>query len=58
MDHDGEPYATDTRHVRNLYRLTVAQAAERLGITQDAVRQRIRRGTIEHIHSNVCVSSS
>jgi len=29
-------------------RLTVAQAAERLGITQDAVRQRVRRGTIEH----------
>jgi excisionase family DNA binding protein len=29
-------------------RLTVAQAAERLGVTQDAVRQRVRRGTIEH----------
>ncbi len=48
MNHDGEPYATDPHHVCNLYRLTVAQAAERLGITQDAVRQRIRRGTIEH----------
>ena len=29
-------------------RVTVAEAAERLGISQDAVRQRIRRGTIEH----------
>ncbi len=48
MEHDSEPHATDTHRVRNLYRLTVAQAAERLGITQDAVRQRIRRGSIEH----------
>ena len=29
-------------------RVTVAQAAERLGISQDAVRQRIRRGTIDY----------
>ncbi len=29
-------------------RVTVAEAAERLGVTQDAVRQRIRRGTIDH----------
>ncbi len=29
-------------------RLTVAEAAEQLGVTQDAVRQRIRRNTIEH----------
>ena len=29
-------------------RLTVAQAAERLGVTQDAVRKRIARGTIKH----------
>jgi excisionase family DNA binding protein len=29
-------------------RLTVAEAAERLGVTQDAVRQRVRRDTIEH----------
>jgi len=28
--------------------LTVAEAAARLGISQDAVRQRIRRDTIEH----------
>src|SRR3954467_3120177 len=31
-----------------LDRLTVAQAAERLGVTQDAVRKRIARGTIRH----------
>jgi excisionase family DNA binding protein len=30
-----------------LDRLTVAEAAERLGVSQDAVRQRIRRGTID-----------
>jgi len=29
-------------------RVTVAEAAKRLGVTQDAVRQRIRRGTIDH----------
>jgi excisionase family DNA binding protein len=29
-------------------RLTVAQAAARLGVSQDAVRKRIRRGTIEY----------
>jgi len=29
-------------------RLTVAQAAARLGVSQDAVRKRIRRDTIEH----------
>src|SRR5215208_3529629 len=31
-----------------LDRLTVAQAADRLGITQDAVRKRIARRTIKH----------
>ena len=31
-----------------LDRVTVAEAAERLGISQNAVRQRIRRGTIEY----------
>jgi len=31
-----------------LDRLTVAEAAERLGITQDAVRKRIARGSIAH----------
>src|SRR5215208_5688265 len=29
-------------------KLTVAQAANRLGVTQDAVRKRIARGTIRH----------
>jgi excisionase family DNA binding protein len=29
-------------------RLTVAQAAARLGVSQDAVRKRIKRGTIEY----------
>jgi hypothetical protein len=52
METNGDAYstdtATDTRRVRHLYRLTVAQAAERLGITQDAVRQRIRRDTIRY----------
>lgn len=48
MRTNGEPYETNTRRVRHLYRVTVAQAAERLGITQDAVRQRIRRDTIRH----------
>jgi len=31
-----------------LDKLTVAQAANRLGVTQDAVRKRIARGTIRH----------
>ena len=31
-----------------LDRISVAQAANRLGITQDAVRKRIARGTIRH----------
>ena len=38
--------------------LTVAQAAERLGITQDAVRKRIARGTIRHekdYEGHICV---
>jgi hypothetical protein len=52
MQTNGEQYATDTatdtRRVRYLYRVTVAQAAERLGITQDAVRQRIKRDAISH----------
>ena len=29
-------------------RITVSEAAHRLGVTPDAVRQRIRRGTIQH----------
>jgi hypothetical protein len=38
-DHTGEPQA-------NHERLTVAQAATRLGITEGAVRSRIKRGTL------------
>ena len=38
-DHTGEPQA-------NRERLTVAQAAARLGITEGAVRSRIKRGTL------------
>jgi hypothetical protein len=32
----------------NLTRMTVADAADRLGVTQDAIRQRIRRDSIAH----------
>ena len=32
----------------NLTRMTVAEAAVRLGVTQDAIRQRIRRNSILH----------
>jgi len=31
-----------------LERLTIAEAAKRLEVTQEAIRARIRRGTIEH----------
>jgi hypothetical protein len=31
-----------------MHRLTVAEAAQHLGITSDALRQRIRRGSINH----------
>jgi hypothetical protein len=31
-----------------LERTTIAEAAKRLDVTQEAIRQRIRRGTIEH----------
>src|SRR5215212_8193454 len=40
--------ATSRRHVGDsMERLTVAQAAERLGVTRDAVRKRIKRHSIE-----------
>ena len=43
-DHDfAQDHPQDT-----LDRITVAQAAERLGVSQDAVRKRIARGTIRH----------
>src|SRR5436305_6285735 len=32
----------------SMHRMTVAEAAQHLGITSDAVRQRIRRGSIHH----------
>jgi hypothetical protein len=38
----------EDRTGRNLDRLTVAQAADALGISQDAVRKRIARRTISH----------
>jgi uncharacterized coiled-coil protein SlyX len=38
----------EDRTGRDLDRLTVAQAADTLGISQDAVRKRIARGTISH----------
>jgi excisionase family DNA binding protein len=30
-------------------RLTVAQAADQLGVTVDAIRSRVKRGTIDHV---------
>jgi hypothetical protein len=44
--HAQEPSQDSPQDV--LDRLTVAQAADRLGITQDAVRKRIARGTMRH----------
>lgn len=41
MDQDGTG-----RHARR--RLTVGQAAQALGLTVDAVRSRVKRGTVEH----------
>jgi excisionase family DNA binding protein len=38
----------EERTGRDLDRLTVAEAARALGISQDAVRKRIARGTISH----------
>src|SRR5215207_8516737 len=55
MKHDDPRHSQDTskdgrqdRPQDVLDRITVAQAAERLGITQDAVRKRVARGTIRH----------
>jgi excisionase family DNA binding protein len=53
QDHPRQPQdvGQDSQQDRpqdSLDRLTVAQAADRLGITQDAVRKRIARGTIRH----------
>ena len=40
--------STQDRPQDSLDRITVAEAAERLGVSQDAVRKRIARGTIRH----------
>ena len=45
-DHDRDRTRTDRPTVRA--RLTVSRAAEVLGISAEAVRQRIKRGTIPH----------
>ena len=44
------PFATLTVHVVNpdQERLSVSDAAKLLGVTPEAIRARIRRGTIEH----------
>ena len=39
---------TQDRPQDSLDRVTVAEAADRLGLTQDAVRKRVARGTIRH----------
>ena len=53
QDHPRQPQdvGQDSQQDRpqdGLDRVTVAQAADRLGITQDAVRKRIARGTLRH----------
>src|SRR5215217_6146435 len=55
MKHDDPRHSQDTskdgrqdRPQDVLDRITVAQAADRLGVTQDAVRKRVARGTIRH----------
>lgn len=40
----------DQSHTRR--QLTVAQAADALGVTVDAIRSRIKRGTIEHVRES------
>src|SRR5918999_5591194 len=35
-------------HLTVMDRVTVQEAAQRLGISQDAVRQRVRRGSMRH----------
>ncbi len=48
MGEDATGGVSQDRPQDTLDRLTVAEAAERLGVTQDAVRKRIARGTIRH----------
>ena len=45
---DGGRDPDQDRPQDSLDKITVAEAAERLGVTQDAVRKRIARGTILH----------
>jgi excisionase family DNA binding protein len=52
-DHLGQARRSDQdRPQDGLDRLTVAEAAERLGVTQDAVRKRMARGTIRHVRED------
>src|SRR5215208_6740983 len=41
-------YRPDRVHLTVMDRVTVQEAAQRLGISQDAVRQRVRRGSMRH----------
>lgn len=45
-------HSSKDRPQDGLDRLTVAEAAERLGVTQDAVRKRMARGTIRHVRED------
>ncbi len=52
-DRPGQAHHSDQdRPQGGLDRLTVAEAAERLGVTQDAVRKRMARGTIRHVRED------
>jgi excisionase family DNA binding protein len=52
-DRPGQAHRSDQdRPQGGLDRLTVAEAAERLGVTQDAVRKRMARGTIRHVRED------
>lgn len=44
-----EPDGSTTEHGPNTRRVTVAEAAERLGITAEAVRTRIKRGRLDSV---------
>jgi hypothetical protein len=44
---EGGLHGGDRSHARR--RLTVAQAADQLGVTVDAIPSRVKRGTIDHV---------